>query len=142
MYLPPMVVRLWSLADSPAVASTLHTQYLIWWVITFWYVRIVFVWYLGIGKRFCNHVCSPYELSVVAGNESRRWKRSIPGWSQMDQVLDYNMDRGLKRFFLPGMMRFFYHPSHHFVTESFAALSCSWSSGGETRWQRCYDILS
>jgi hypothetical protein len=107
MYLPPMVVRLWSLVDSPAVASTLHTQYLIWWVITFWYVLIVLVWYLGIGKRFCNHVCSPYELSVVAGNESRRRKRSIPGWSQMDQVLDYNVDRGLKRFFLPGMMRFF-----------------------------------
>ena len=24
----------------------------------------------------------------------------------MDQVLDYNVDRGLKRFSLPGMMRF------------------------------------
>jgi hypothetical protein len=64
MYLLLMVVRLWSLAGSPAVASTLHMQYLIWSVITFRYVLIVFVWYLCTGKRFCNRVCSPSELKA------------------------------------------------------------------------------
>jgi len=100
--LPQTVVRLWSLADSPAVASILHTQYHIWYVITS-IPTVTDVRYLCTGKRFFHHVCSPYELSVVTGKGRRR---TIPGRSQMDQVLEYSMVNGLEGFSLPGMARF------------------------------------
>lgn len=64
---------------------------------------IILLLFLVTGRWLLNHLCSHYELAIVAGIRHPRHRWSITGWSQVVQILKYNLDKGLQRISLSGL---------------------------------------